>query len=372
VWQVAGIERKLFMKLKHVIYAILIIGLGALIFYRIAENKKRDAGSGGKGPGGKPGGQMPAMRVNGMVVQGQNFANSLPVTGSIEANEQVEIRSEISGLIKSINFEEGKTVSQGQVLVKIDDAELRAQLIQAQTKQNLASENERRARLLLKKEAISQEEYDVASSEYRSAQAQTQLINAQLSKTVIRAPFSGKIGLRSISAGGFITPEKIIANLVSTDPVKITFSVPEKYSNQVKVNTQLTFTVAGSDKNYTATVYALEPGIDAETRTLQLKARASNADGSLRPGLFASILLPLTVIHDALLIPTEAVIPIQDGKKVFISENGKAKEVKVETGTRTANDVLVTNGLKAGDTVLTSGIMALKQDAPVKVVVGKK
>ncbi len=358
------------MKLKYIIYAVLILGFGALVFYRINTNNKKDA-AGGKGPGGKPGGPMPAMRVDGVVLKPQDFSNALQVTGSIEADEQVEIRSEVSGLVRSINFEEGKKITKGQVLLKIEDAELRAQLAQAQTKQGLAAENERRAKLLLKKEAISQEEYDVASAEFRSTQAQTQLVNAQLAKTTIRAPFTGTIGLRSISEGAYISPQTLIANLISTDPVKITLSVPEKYANQVKVNTELTFTISGSRNEYKATVYAIEPGIQATSRTLQLKARARNPDGELRPGSFASIKLPLSVMKDALLVPTEAVIPIQDGKMVYISENGKAKEVRIETATRTEKDVLVTSGLKAGDTVLTTGIMSLKPNAAVKVVVAK-
>ena len=151
-----------------------------------------------------PGGGAPAMRVNGIVLKPQQFANTLSVTGSIEANEQVEIRGEISGLVRSISFQEGSTVSKGQVLLKIDDSELRAQLAQAQTKQQLAAENERRAGLLLEKEAISREEYDVARADLKTAQAQTQLIRAQLAKTTIKAPFSGQIGLRNISEGGFL------------------------------------------------------------------------------------------------------------------------------------------------------------------------
>ena len=357
------------MKIKYIIYAILILGFGALVAYRIKQNKGESAGGPGGGPGGAP---RSAMRVSGVVVEPQNFANSLSVTGSIEANEQVQIRTQISGLVRSISFEEGSQVSKGQVLLKIDDAELRAQLAQAQTRQSLAEENDRRAGLLLKKEAISREEYDIAHSELKSAQAQTQLIRAQLDKTTIRAPFSGRIGLRSISEGTYISPETVIANLVSTNPVKITFSVPEKYASQVKVNTTLNFTVAGSNQKHTATVYAIEPGIESSSRTLQLRARAANPDDALRPGSFANIELPLTVIEDALLVPTEAVVPVQNGKKVFVSENGKAKEVMIETSTRTEKDVLVTSGLQAGDTVLTTGIMTLRSGAPVNVAVGKK
>jgi membrane fusion protein (multidrug efflux system) len=364
------------MKIKYILYTLLIVGFASLIYYRITKNKEQAAmgggpggkgggGSSGKGPGGKGG--MPPMRVNGIVIQPQSFANNLSVTGSIEANEQIEVRSEISGLVRSISFEEGSTVTKGQVLLKIDDSELRAQLAQTQTKQSLASENERRANLLLKKEAISREEYDVARADLKSAQAQTQLIQAQLAKTTIRAPFSGRIGLRSISVGGYLSPQTVVANLVNLNPVKVTFSIPEKYSNQVKVNTPVTFTIAGSDKKFAANVYAIEPGIETATRTLQLRARAENPDGSLLPGSFANIELPLSVNNKALLVPSEAIVPVQNGKKVFISQNGKAKEAKVETGARTEKDVLITSGLTAGDTVLTTGIMTLKEGSPVKV-----
>ncbi|WP_242916510.1 efflux RND transporter periplasmic adaptor subunit [Pontibacter liquoris] len=359
------------MKIKYIVYAILILGFGALVAYRIKANKGEGGGPGG-GPGGPGGpGKGGAMRVNGVVVKPESFSNALAVSGSIEANEQVALRGQVSGLVRTISFEEGSPVSKGQVLLKIDDSELRAQLAQAQTRQSLAAENERRAGLLLKKEAISQEEYDVASAELKSARAQSQLIEAQLAKTTIRAPFTGRIGLRSISQGSYLSPETVIANLVSTDPVKISFSVPEKYASQVKEKTTLSFTVAGSDKKYTATVYAIEPGIEASSRTLQLRARAANPDGELRPGSFANIELPLAVIPDALLIPSEAIIPVQNGKKVFIAKDGKAKETMVEASTRTQKDVLITAGLQPGDTVLTTGIMTLKEGSPVKVAVGK-
>ncbi|QHL87161.1 efflux RND transporter periplasmic adaptor subunit [Nibribacter ruber] len=372
------------MKIKHIVYTLLILGFGALVYYRISANKELAGAGGGPGGSGKPGaggpgggkggpgggGGMP-MRVSGIVVAPQQFANSLQVTGSIEANEQVEIRGQVSGLVRSISFQEGSNVSKGQTLVKIDDSELRAQLAQAQTKRSLTAENERRARLLLEKEAISREEYDVARADLRTAQAQIQLIQAQIAKTTIKAPFSGKVGLRSISVGSFLSPETVVANLVSINPIKISFSVPEKYANSVRTNTQIQFTVAGSNEKYTATVYAIEPGIEATTRTLQLRARANNANGELRPGSFANVVLPLTTINDAILIPTEAVVPVQNGKKVFVSEGGKAKEVMIETTTRTEKELLVTSGLSAGDTVLTTGVMSLKAGSPVRVAIAK-
>ena len=263
-----------------------------------------------------------------------DFSNIISVSGSIDANEQVEIRSEVSGIVENIYFKEGAIVTKGQTLFKVNDIELRAELAQAVTKRNLASENERRAKLLLEKEAISQEEYDIASADYRTAKAQTQLIQAQIGKTTIRAPFSGKIGLRNISPGTYVTPTTLISKLVSSNPLKITFSIPEKYASEINKNTEIKFTVPNISETFKAKIYAIEPEIETTTRTLKIRALAENSSGKLLPGTFANIELPLKNIQDAILIPTEAIIPVQEGKKVFISENGKAKSVKVETLTR--------------------------------------
>ena len=350
------------MKIKYLVYAVLIIGLGTLIFYRIGANKEEKKDSNfKKGP----------TVVYGKVLQPREFADNLSLTGTLEANEQIEVRSEVSGVVEQINFEEGSTVSKGQALIKVNDIELRAELRKVQTSQGLSSENARRAKLLLEKEAISQEEYDIATADYKSAQAQVQLIQAQLSKTIIRAPFSGKIGLRSISIGSYISPTTLITKLVNTNQLKITFSIPEKYAQTMKVNQTLTFTTSGSKEVYNAKIYAIEPEIEIETRTLKIRAIAENKEGKLIPGTFANVSLPLAKLENALLVPTEALIPIQNGKKIFVSENGKAKEIIVETGARTDKDILITSGLKAGDTILTSGVMTLKNDSPVKVKLQK-
>lgn len=356
------------MKIKYVVYTLLVLGAGALIYYRIQENKKLKEGP-GNGPGG---GKKPAMGVSAIVVQPQPFTNVLALSGSIEANEQIEVRTEVSGIAEKIYFTEGAKVSKGQVLVKINDVELQAQLGQARTRQGLTAENARRAKLLFEKEAISREEYDIATADYKTAQAQTQLVSAQIAKTSIRAPFSGTIGLRNISPGTFVTPETLITTLVNSNQVKITFSIPEKYATQMKVNSEITFTVSGTDEKFKAKVYALEPAVEVNTRTLRVRALAENPGGKLLPGTFANVSLPLQQINDAILVPTEAIVPVQDGKIVFVALNGKAKEVKVQTATRTEKDILILDGLKAGDTVITTGVLTLKNDAPVKAKINNK
>lgn len=351
------------MKIKTISITLLALTLLGLIGYRITKNSSES------GKNDKKGDKKPPLNVTAIVVSSKDFSNAISLSGSIEANENVEIRSEVSGIVEKISFSEGTQVSKGQVLLKVNDIELRAQLSQAITKQKLASENERRAKLLLQKEAISQEEYDIASAEYRSLKAQTQLIQAQIAKTTIRAPFSGKIGLRNISPGTYVTPTTVITKLVSSSQVKISFSIPEKYASEIENNASILFTIPNNPQKFSAKIYAIEPEIETATRTLKIRALADNSNGKLIPGTFANIELGLKNIKDAIVIPTEAVVPIQDGKIVFIANNGKAKEVKIETLARTAKDVVVTNGIKSGDTLLTSGVMSLKDEADIKVKV---
>src|SRR5690606_15159854 len=307
-------------------------------------------------------------KVSGMVLKPQVFKDNIMLAGTLEANEEIELRSEVSGVVESINFQEGGRVSQNQVLLKVNDIELRAQLSKALTAKKLAAENERRAKLLLEKQAISQEEYDIASADFQSATAEADLIEAQLSKASIRAPFPGTIGLRAISIGTYVTPSTVIARLVNTEKLKITFSVPEKYSSRVKVGTDLTFTTSDSKEEYQATIYAIDPQVDIVTRTLRMRAIMDNRENKLYPGAYASIQLPLESIENALMVPSEALIPIQNGKRIFVLKNGLAKEVDVEIGSRTGNSVRILSNLHPGDTVLTYGVMSLQDGSPVEVI----
>lgn len=353
------------MKVKYIIYALLVIGLSYLIYNRVGTDSAGNTAQSNPQKANQT-------ALDAVVVTTQEYNNIVSVSGTIEADEQVQIRSEISGLVRSINFNEGSQVTKGDLLVKIDDRELQAQLTQALTKEKLAAEIEDRSSKLLKSEAISREEYDNVFAELKSLQAQTQLIRAQLSKTEIRAPFSGRIGLRSISNGAYITPTTSIANLVSVNPVKINFSIPEKYAHRVKPGTLLNFTIAGNNKSFTAKVYAIEPGIDANTRALLLRARADNSDGTLLPGTFANINLPLETISDAILIPTQAVVPVLKGKQVYMVKDGKVKDVMIVSDVRTESDVLVSSGLNVGDTVLISGLMSVTPGQPVSVNIVQK
>lgn len=332
-----------------------------MIAYRIIDNKQE------KSQRNQKNGSQTAVKVAGMVLKPQEFTENLSLSGTLEANEQIEIRSEISGIVENIKFSEGNKVSKGQILFIVNDLELRAQLAKVRTAQRLAAENERRAKLLLEKEAISQEEYDISEADFQFAKAESQLVAAQLAKATVRAPFSGTIGLRYISKGAYVSPSTPITRLVNTDQLKITFSIPEKYSSQIELGEHVTFTTSNTKEQYTATIYAIEPEVELTTRTLKMRAIANNMEGKLIPGTFANVFLPLATVKNALLVPTESLIPIQNGKKIFISEGGLAKEIIVETGARTENSVIILSGLKQGDTILTSGVMMLKNGTPVKV-----
>ncbi|EKF55695.1 RND family efflux transporter MFP subunit [Galbibacter marinus] len=349
------------MKMKYIIYLLLIIGIGGLVAYRIIDNQQSKQVS-------KSSAQNQNIpTIDGMVLLPSGFEEDISLSGTLEANEQIAIRSEVSGLVERINFTEGSKVNKGQLLVKINDVELRARLSKATTAQNLAQENERRAALLLEKQAISQEEYDMASAEYFSAKAEIQLIQAQLQKTSIYAPFQGTIGLRNISVGEYLTSNDIIANLVNTDRLKLTFSIPEKYASRVKIDDVFNFTSSNTQKTHQAKIYAIEPTLDLQTRTLKMRGYTNNENQTLYPGMFVSIALPLETITDALMVPSESLIPIQNGKKIFVFSDGKAVEREVQTGARTSSMVRVLSGLKPGDTILTYGVMALENGTPVKL-----
>lgn len=339
---------------------IILLIIAALVSYRVIVNREKAA----ENVGGR---QRAEAKVYGIIVSGKPFSDFLSLSGSIEPNEVINLRSEISGIVEELNFSEGGNVSNGQILIKINDAELKAQLAQATTRNSLAAENERRAKLLLEKEAISQEEYDIASADHRTAQSQIQLIEAQLIKTAIRAPFSGTVGLRNISKGSYITPTTDIAQLVDMSKVKLEFSIPERYATKVKIGTSVRFTVQGTSDEFPATVYAIEPLVETATRTLRVRAWADNKDSRLIPGTFANVIFPLETVEKGLLVPAEALIPIQNGKKIFVKKDGLAKEVLVETGARTDADVLIVKGINEGDTVLTSGVMSLRDGSPVNV-----
>jgi membrane fusion protein (multidrug efflux system) len=308
-----------------------------------------------------------ALRVRTHRVSPTVLTERLSTTGTVRANEEVEIVSEISGKISSIHFEEGSRVAAGQLLLKIDDSELLAERQRALYRVELAERDEARQKQLLEDGVIAREAYDVALGELNVLRAELQLIEAQLLKTEIRAPFKGVIGLRWVSPGSYLSSQTRIASLKELDPVKLDFTVPEKYSGLMRVGDQISFTVGSSDRMFDGTIYAVEPGIEASTRSLRIRARCPNRNRELIPGAFANVELVLRSVADALTVPSIAVIPELGGKKVFVYEDGAAQPRPVETGIRSDTEVQVTSGLVEGDLVITSGLLQLQPGTEVEI-----
>ena len=307
------------------------------------------------------------LSIEAYIVKPRILKNNVMTTGNILANEEVELKSEVAGKVTDILFKEGTNVKKGDLLLKINDADLQAQLLRTQYILKLSEEKEYRQRKLLSREAISQEDYDAALNELNVNKAQVELIKAQIAKTEIVAPFNGRIGLRYVSVGSYITTSTDIASLQNIDPIKIDFSVPEKYAASISPGDQINFNIVGSDKTYIGKVYAVEPRINSLTRTLNIRAICSNADGRLLPGAFANVELVLKDIKNALMVPTEALIPILKGQKLDIYKNGKVVQKEVATGIRTDSTVQITDGLLPYDTVITSGILQLREGSPVTI-----
>lgn len=303
----------------------------------------------------------PGLSVEGMIVKTERVDDKFFSTGTLLANEEVELRTEISGRITGIYFEEGSQVKKGQLLIKIDDSELRAQLKKLEIQQKLAESEEYRQQQLLKIEAVSQEEYDIALNQVNTLAAEVELLESQIVKTSIYAPFSGTIGLRYASAGGYVTTANLIATMQQLDPIKVEFSVPERYAPKIKEGTDIRFEVTGFDEVFKAKVYAIESKIDINTRTVRVRASGQNAHRQLRPGAFAQVEIVLNTFEDAILVPAEALVTELEGQKLFIAKDGKAKSQKVKTGIRTERLVQIVEGLAPQDTILLTGLMSVQE-----------
>jgi membrane fusion protein (multidrug efflux system) len=323
------------------------------------EKKKESAPSGPRKAGAIP--------VEAIVVKTDSLQNIIYSTGSLLPNEKVELRNEVPGRITGIFFNEGSEVQKGAVLLKINDRDLQAQLNKNTVQEQMARDDEFRKKKLLEIKAISQEEYDIAANQLKSVQAEKQLLEAQIAKTEVCAPFSGKIGLRSVSPGSFIPSNTVIATLQQVDPIKIEFSVPEKYTPLVKEGMTVHFGIDYSNKDFSGRVYAVESGIDAATRTVKVRALCSNPGRLLVPGTFARISLVLENLPDAIKIPSEAIVGDISGSRVFVIRNGKAAAVPVETGIRTEKDIQITSGLQPGDSLIITGLLQVNDGMPVMV-----
>jgi membrane fusion protein, multidrug efflux system len=321
----------------------------------------------GKQTNREVGGRSNALSVEALLIRPQVLDNQIFTTGTLLANEEVQLRPEISGRITGVFFKEGSRIAKGAQMLKIDDRELQAQLRRKELEEKLASDEESRERSLHDIKAISQEEYDKTLNTLRLIQADKEVIESQISKTEIRAPFNGVVGLRYVSEGGYVSPNMLAATMQELDPMKVEFSVPEKYAKQIKSGIEILVRAGDSDDDHKGVIYALETKIDPDTRTIKARGKIPNAQGTLIPGSFAKVEITLDEIPNAIVIPSGAVIPELNGEKVFLCVNGKAKPVSIKTGIRTEKSVQIVDGLAANDTLIVTGLLQLASGKDVQI-----
>ncbi|MEG8946709.1 efflux RND transporter periplasmic adaptor subunit [Rosettibacter firmus] len=346
-------------KLISLISIVIILFLFALP--KLIINKSKNLNSPQSNPRSQP------LVVKGIIIKEGYLQNKIFSNGTLMSNEEVELRTEIAGKITQILFEEGKYVKKGELLLKINDAELQATLKKNKSRETLARDKEYRYKQLLEKNLTSQQDYDVALGELNSVLADIEYTQAQIEKTEIRAPFDGIIGLRSVSVGSYISPQTRIATLQSINPMKVDFAVPQKYFGLIKPGKTVYIKISSTGKTYTGKVYAVEPKIDPNTRSVQVRAIVPNEKGELTPGAYVEIEIVLEEFNNAILVPSETIVPDIEGEKVFVYRNGKAVPQIVSTGIRTEKEVQILGGLNIGDTLIVSGIIQIKPNAPVRL-----
>ena len=348
---------------------VLVLVVAGIIFFPKIKNLFSSGGQAGGpmgGPGMRGGGQQ-ILLASGYVVVPTKMNELYKSTGSLLPDEEVELSFETSGKVVGIFFSEGTRVKKGDLLAKINDRPLQAQLLKLQAQKKLTEEREFRQRQLLDRDAISRESYDQVATELQSLEADIMLIQARIAETELRAPFDGIVGLRMISEGAFATTQTKIVRLVKISPLKIEFSVAERYAGEITPGFPITFVIDGVNKNFDAKVYAVDPKVNIDTRTITVRALYANTNEELKPGRYASVIALLSQIDNAVSIPTEAIIPEMDGEKVYIYKNGKAEQVRVTTGLRTESRIQIIEGLQFGDTLLTTAILQLRSNMPVQL-----
>jgi membrane fusion protein (multidrug efflux system) len=303
------------------------------------------------------------------IVRATSLKNDINATGTLLSNESIVVQPQINGRITHLYFKEGAYVKKGDLLVALYDGDLTAQLDKTKIQQRLADTMLSRQKQLLRINGISRQNVDNTSNQVAAYEADIDYYKAEISKTRIVAPFNGRVGLRQVSEGAIVSPTTVITTLYQNDPLKLEFSIPEKYRNQLKRGDQVSFKVSEMpDEQFTGKVYALNPGIDPQTRTVTLRALVSNKAGKLASGSFANVHINLREIAGALMIPTQSLISTTQNSQVILNRNGKAAFVTVETGIRTPDKVQILSGLKPGDTVLTTGIMQAGPGDPLKIM----
>jgi membrane fusion protein (multidrug efflux system) len=367
------------MQMKKVVAAVTAVafavaGMGGAYWYgtKSVESPGQAAASTGGAPaqakGGPPAPAAGSVSVEAVKVATASLPQTITAVGSLRSDESVVLRPEVAGRISAISFQEGQRVAKGALLVRLDTAVPQAEAQQARANMVLAKNKFDRAVDLAKSNYISGQAKDEAENNFKVAEAALQLSEAKLAKMDLRAPFSGIIGLRSVSVGDYVKEGADLVNLESIDPLKVDFRVPEVYMRQVQVGQSLQVQLdALPGKTFEGKVFAVNPLIDAAGRAVVIRAMVRNPDTSLRPGMFARVRLITRDAQDALVLPEQALVPQGDQQFVFRIQDGKAVRTKVEVGQRRDAKVEILTGLAKDDVVVTAGQLKLRDGAPVTV-----
>jgi len=368
---------------RSIVAAIAVLGIvvAAAGGYWFGQQRSDDAGAPGKTAqgGGAPGankgpaGPAPAVTVEAITAATAPMPQTITAVGSLRSDESVTVRPEVAGRVIAIGFQEGRPVAKGSTLVKLDPAVNEAEVQQAKANLTLAKSKYERAVDLQKQGFISGQAKDEAENNLRVAEAALALTAARLAKTEIRAPFSGLIGLRSVSIGDYVKEGQDLVNLESVDPLKVDFRLPEIYLKQVQVGQTLQVSLdALPGRSYDGKVFAINPLVDAAGRAIVIRAQVGNADTALRPGMFARVRLVTKDERDALVLPEQALVPQGEDQYVFRVVDGKAARTKVEVGQRRDGRVEIVKGVAAGETIVTAGQLKIRDGVPVAVAPAAK
>lgn len=310
--------------------------------------------------------QPPATKVDYLVIEHSNSTQEVRIPGTLIPFEFVEIYPEISGRITGIHFNEGQPVRKGQLLFQLDTDFVQAQLKQVQSDLDFARKDETRKRALWEAKSISLDELEQVQAKRSNLEAQAAILNVQMEKGKIVAPFSGKIGLRQVSEGAFVAPTVMLTSLAQHDKIKIEFSIAERYAASIQTGSRIHFALPGDSTRYEATVFASSSTIDQQNRMLTVRAEASG-NARFIPGSYTEIYYEIGADTKSIIVPATALVPILKGQKIWLIRNGMATGVMVEPGLRTRNEVLITGDVQPGDTLILSGLLGLRDGMPVTV-----
>ncbi len=307
----------------------------------------------------------PPLHAEGFVVRTRALSENIEVPGTLLPFETTQIQPEISGRIVALNIPEGRRVQAGQLLVKLFDDDLQARLKKLEVQLSIAEKTLERQKALLAISGISQQEYDLSELETNNLSADIELVKVDIGKTRIVAPYAGVIGLKNVSLGAYITPADVLTTISQVEDLKLEFTVPEKYGDKMTRGRQVAFSVDGSDRKYSASIMATEGVVEANTRTLKVRAVVKGDAARLTPGGFANVSLQFGKGEEPLVVPTQAVIPRARDKQVVVYRAGKPEFTVVTTGVRDSSYVEVVDGLHLGDTVVTSALLAIRPESNV-------